>query len=146
MIYSKARNQLLIVVLVVGFFIGILYENFDKSIHFFEEEQLKIVEKIIEEVKAEEEEAARLAKEAETKGFEESTRPSMSVPTLGGAKDWYFYNDQLKTQGAQQFKQKWGKRVLEDNWRRANKVSTGASFDELERDRNHLGLCRLTAK
>ena len=89
-----------------------------------EEEQLKIVEKIIEEVKAEEEEAARLAKEAETKGFEESTRPSMSVPTLGGAKDWYFYNDQLKTQGAQQFKQKWGKRVLEDNWRRANKVST----------------------
>ena len=89
-----------------------------------EEEQLKIVEKIIEEVKREEEEAARLAKEAETKGFEESTRPSMSMPTLGGTKDWYFYNDQLKTQGAQQFKQKWGKRVLEDNWRRANKVST----------------------
>ncbi len=96
-----------------------------------EEEQLKIVEKIIEEVKREEEEAARLAKEAETKGFEESTRPSMSMPTLGGTKDWYFYNQQLKTQGAQQFKQKWGKRVLEDNWRRANKVSTGASFDEL---------------
>ena len=43
MIYSKARNQLLIVVLVVGFFVGILYENFDKTIHFFEEEQLKIV-------------------------------------------------------------------------------------------------------
>ncbi|MBQ5925454.1 MAG: hypothetical protein IIX03_01935, partial [Paludibacteraceae bacterium] len=97
-----------------------------------EEEQLEIVEKIIEEVKKEEEEAARLAKEAETKGFEESTRPSMSLPTLGGgSKDWYFYNDQLKTQGAQQFKQKWGKRVLEDNWRRANKVSTGGSFDDL---------------
>ena len=95
-----------------------------------EEEQLKIVEKIIEEVKKEEEEAARLAKEAETKGFEESVRPSMSVPTLGGAKDWYFYNQQLKTQGAQQFKQKWGKRVLEDNWRRANKVSMAPAMDE----------------
>ena len=95
-----------------------------------EEEQLKIVEKIIEEVIAEEEEAARLAKEAETKGFEESTRPSMSVPTLGGVKDWYFYNDQLKTQGAQQFKQKWGKRVLEDNWRRANKVSTAPAMED----------------
>ena len=95
-----------------------------------EEEQLKIVEKIIEEVKAEEEEAARLAKEAETKGFEESTRPSMSMPTLGGTKDWYFYNDQLKTQGAQQFKQKWGKRVLEDNWRRANKVSTAPAMED----------------
>lgn len=95
-----------------------------------EEEQLKIVEKIIEEVKKEEEEAARLAKEAETKGFEESTRPSMSMPTLGGAKDWYFYNPQLKTQGAQQFKQKWGKRVLEDNWRRANKVSTAPDMNE----------------
>ena len=110
-----------------------------------EEEQLKIVEKIIEEVKKEEEEAARLAKEAETKGFEESTRPSMSLPTLGGgAKDWYFYNDQLKTQGAQQFKQKWGKRVLEDNWRRANKVSTapvmneelGMGNEELDEDGN----------
>ncbi len=95
-----------------------------------EEEQLKIVEKIIDEVIAEEEEAARLAKEAETKGFEESTRPSMSVPTLGGVKDWYFYNDQLKTQGAQQFKQKWGKRVLEDNWRRANKVSTVPAMED----------------
>ena len=95
-----------------------------------EEEQLKIVEKIIDEVIAEEEEAARLAKEAETKGFEESTRPSMSVPTLGGVKDWYFYNDQLKTQGAQQFKQKWGKRVLEDNWRRANKVSTAPMMED----------------
>ena len=95
-----------------------------------EEEQLKIVEKIIDEVIAEEEEAARLAKEAETKGFEESTRPSMSVPTLGGVKDWYFYNDQLKTQGAQQFKQKWGKRVLEDNWRRANKVSTAPAMED----------------
>jgi tetratricopeptide (TPR) repeat protein len=95
-----------------------------------EEEQLKIVKKVIEEVKREEEEAARLAKEAETKGFEESTRPSMSMPTLGGAKDWYFYNQQLKTQGAQQFKQKWGKRVLEDNWRRSNKVSTAPDMNE----------------
>ena len=95
-----------------------------------EEEQLKIVEKIIEEVKREEEEAARLAKEAETKGFEESTRPSMAMPTLGGSQDWYFYNQQLKTQGAQQFKQKWGKRVLEDNWRRANKVSTAPDMNE----------------
>lgn len=97
-----------------------------------EEEQLKIVEKIIEDVKREEEEAARLAKEAETKGFVESTRPSMSVPTLGGSGDWYFYNQQLKTAGAQQFTQKWGKRVLEDNWRRANKVSAAPSLDGLD--------------
>ena len=96
-----------------------------------EEEQLEIVEKIIERVKAEEEEAARLAKEAETKGFEQSSRPSMAMANLGGSKDWYFYNDQLKTQGAQQFKQKWGKRVLEDNWRRSNKVSTAPAMDDL---------------
>ena len=32
--------------MAVGFFIGILYENFDKSIHFFEEEQLKIVQEM----------------------------------------------------------------------------------------------------
>ncbi len=118
----------------------ILQDSLQHLATLSEEEQLKIVEKIIEEVKAEEEEAARLAKEAETKGFEESTRPSMSMPAVGGAKDWYFYNDQLKTQGAQQFKQKWGKRVLEDNWRRANKVSTAPmSTDDSQQSTDESG-------
>ena len=32
--------------------------------------------------------------------------------------EWYFYNNNLKTQGAAQFKQNWGSRPNVDNWRR----------------------------
>lgn len=34
---------------------------------------------------------------------------------------WYFYNPQLVARGRVKFQQKWGNRVLEDNWRRSNK-------------------------
>lgn len=34
---------------------------------------------------------------------------------------WYFYNASSVTRGRQEFQQKWGTRVLEDNWRRSTK-------------------------
>jgi tetratricopeptide (TPR) repeat protein len=37
--------------------------------------------------------------------------------------EWYFYNTNLKTQGAAQFKQVWGNRPNADNWRRFANVS-----------------------
>lgn len=87
------------------------------------EEQTKIVEQIIEDVKREEEEAALKAKEDEEKGFVTADPFSMANATIGGNNDWYFYNAQLKQQGATQFRQKWGTRKLEDNWRRTNKAA-----------------------
>ena len=36
---------------------------------------------------------------------------------------WYFYSENAKSIGYNTFKQKWGNRVLEDNWRRTNKAS-----------------------
>lgn len=41
---------------------------------------------------------------------------------------WYFYNDQAVNIGRQQFVKNWGKRRLEDNWRRSNKNAT--QFEE----------------
>lgn len=37
--------------------------------------------------------------------------------------EWYFYNDNLKKQGAIQFKQVWGNRPNTDNWRRFEDVN-----------------------
>jgi outer membrane protein assembly factor BamD (BamD/ComL family) len=37
--------------------------------------------------------------------------------------EWYFYNSNLKTQGAAQFKQVWGNRPNADNWRRFSNVT-----------------------
>lgn len=45
---------------------------------------------------------------------------------------WYFYNSTTLSFGYSEFIRKWGKRKLEDHWRRANKSSI--SFDEIESD------------
>lgn len=42
MIHNKSKNQLLFIVLVVGFFVGILYENWMKSIILFDREYLEM--------------------------------------------------------------------------------------------------------
>jgi len=94
-----------------------------------EEEQLAIVNKIIEDVKAEEAAKAEKLKKEETEGFQQSIRPDMSMAK--GSQEWYFYNTQLIQRGAQMFKGKWGNRVLEDDWRRSNKVSSGGG-DKME--------------
>lgn len=55
--------------------------------------------------------------------------PSSSSTDLfaGSTKgEWYFYNDNLKTQGQQKFKQSWGNRPNTDNWRRFAEVSQQA--------------------
>jgi len=99
-----------------------------------EEEQLAIVNAIIEQVKADEAAEAERLKKEETEGFQESVRPDMSMAR--GQQDWYFYNQQLIQKGAQMFRNKWGNRPLEDDWRRSNKVgsSIGGIMDEKPAD------------
>ncbi|HYO20958.1 MAG TPA: tetratricopeptide repeat protein, partial [Flavisolibacter sp.] len=48
--------------------------------------------------------------------------------------EWYFYNNNSRTQGAAQFKQLWGNRPNADNWRRFAVVSQQA----MNRDPNNL--------
>lgn len=49
--------------------------------------------------------------------------------------EWYFYNNNLKTQGAAQFKQVWGNRPNADNWRRFSAVSQQLA---IKNNRNNL--------
>ncbi len=86
-------------------------------------EQRAIVDDIIAKQKVTDSIAAAKEKEAATKGFVESDRPNMSITI--GSQDWYFYNPQLIAKGQTSFKNKWGNRPLEDNWRRSNKVASG---------------------
>ena len=41
----------------------------------------------------------------------------------GGSTSWYFYNSSLITAGKSEFQRKWGRRKLEDDWRRSDKAS-----------------------
>ncbi len=47
-------------------------------------------------------------------------------PNNATKSNWYFYNTALIQKGSTEFKQKWGNRKLEDNWRRI--AATNASF------------------
>lgn len=56
---------------------------------------------------------------------ENPNRPQNNVatPTMPtGNASWYFYNPQTVSQGKNEFQRVWGKRKLEDNWRRRNKT------------------------
>ncbi len=96
-----------------------------------EAERLAIIDKKIEQVKKEEEEAKALAEkeaylaEQEAKGTgidRPGTELTTTVlPTASGGSTFYFYNPQTVAQGKTQFQRKWGRRPLEDNWRRRDK-------------------------
>ena len=43
---------------------------------------------------------------------------------------WYFYNQTSISYGLQEFREKWGERKLEDNWRRSNKQTVLAAGEE----------------
>ena len=47
---------------------------------------------------------------------------------------WYFYNPTTLSFGFSEFGRKWGRRKLEDNWRRSNKKSFGIEEAETEED------------
>ena len=98
-----------------------------------EEEQLKIVEQLIADlIKAEEEEAERAA-QAEREAANNSGPRSVNTSNMlggGGSAEWYFYNPQLMRSGQQTFRQQWGNRTLEDNWRRISKAATSTFMED----------------
>lgn len=92
-----------------------------------EAEQRKIVERIIEELIKAEEEAAEKAALAEREAMNvgpRSVNTSNMLGSGGANASWYFYNPQLMRSGQQTFRQQWGNRTLEDNWRRISKAAT----------------------
>lgn len=113
-----------------------------------EDQLYKVIDDIIaevvrleEEAKKAEEEAALMAQREEALGAAQAKGPQMNTPQMTtGDKSWYFYNTQLVAQGKKDFQQMWGRRKLEDNWRRSNKSvladesDEGVNYDEEEGD------------
>ena len=106
------------------------------------EEIEAIVDNIIKEVvKKEEEEKKKAEEDARNARREEALskvqgRMQTNTPSVGTSDgSWYFYNTQLVAQGKRTFQEKWGRRKLEDNWRRSNKsVLADSSFEEYDYD------------
>jgi len=100
----------------------LLQDSLQRLSKMTEEEQLKVCEQLvadlIEQEKQDSIQAAQAARNAENDdGGLQSVNTSKMIGA-GGSGEWYFYNPSLLRQGQQQFRQKWGNRALEDNWRR----------------------------
>ncbi len=98
-----------------------------------EEEQLKIIEKLIADLEKAEKEAAEKAAQAAREAKNNTGLQSVNTQNMigggGAAGDWYFYNAQLIRSGKQAFMQQWGNRPLEDNWRRLSKTMVSTFAD-----------------
>lgn len=123
--------------LVVEHNIVVLQDSLQRLAALSEEEQLKVVEKIIADlIQAEKDEAERLA-QAERAAENDNGPRSVNTQNMlggGGSGAWYFYNPQLMRSGKQTFRTQWGNRILEDNWRRLSKASTSSSFMAAEEE------------
>lgn len=101
-----------------------------------EDERLKVINKIIDELKKKEKEEAEEAALAEYEANKDDSQGGngpnapKQFQMNNGDDSWYFYNTATVQSGRQEFQRKWGSRKLEDNWRRRNKASF--SFDDFE--------------
>ncbi|GBU06861.1 hypothetical protein AwDysgo_01920 [Bacteroidales bacterium] len=101
-----------------------------------ENERMAVIDKIIAEViKKEKEEKEKIEQDKFAEAQESNrdnmpnlqagSRPSATPANLGPSNsisgEFYFYNSQTVASGKNSFQQKWGRRKLEDDWRRKTK-------------------------
>ncbi|HEX3006243.1 MAG TPA: tetratricopeptide repeat protein, partial [Bacteroidales bacterium] len=93
-------------------------------------DRLRIVEGIIRDMRAREAETRQKEMLANQTYSQSNVRNVTSANNQGA---WYFYNPTSVQQGMVEFQSKWGKRKLEDNWRRRNKgVNISTETAEVE--------------
>jgi outer membrane protein assembly factor BamD (BamD/ComL family) len=93
-------------------------------------EQEAFLEKV--KTKLEKDEKERLEQEAkraaEIAAMQQSAQAG-NTAAGGGGNRWYFYNQRNKTDGFETFKQLWGQRELEDDWRRSTKMPSTVNME-----------------
>lgn len=105
------------------------------------DEQMKVCEKIVADLLEQERQDSIKAAQAALKAENDAADGPTSVNTSnmlggggGGSSAWYFYNPNLLRSGKQQFRQRWGTRKLEDNWRRMIQGAPSFGFAQEKTD------------
>jgi tetratricopeptide (TPR) repeat protein len=90
------------------------------------EDQIRKIDAIIVEDERKREEAKAAVKESTQSNqiFDPSRQSEANQFNKGSGSSWYFYNPQAISFGFNEFAKKFGKRKLEDNWRRSKKEAT----------------------
>lgn len=92
-----------------------------------ERERLMVIDRIIADLIAKEEEQRRLEQERMLAAMQQRN-PDYALPQAGGG-EWYFYNPSAVNFGKNEFRRIWGPRPLEDLWRLQNKEAN--MFDSM---------------
>ena len=110
-----------------------------------EAERLKIIDRIIEELKKKEKEEQRAREEAEATatlqqqsavGNRQRTNQQTTPTQQQAGGPWYFYNPQTVSQGKRTFEQQWGRRENTDDWQRVNRTVVNLAQDNTENPDN----------
>ena len=88
-----------------------------------ETERNKTIQKIIEDLIEKEQEELREQQNRSYASFENRNGRNNNFGENVSAGQWYFYNPATLSYGLSEFRKTWGKRKLEDDWRRSNKKS-----------------------
>ena len=125
-----------------------LQDSLQRLAKMSEEERLKVIDKLIDDLKKKEKEERRALEEAETEKVlaqqsaignrqqqNRNTTPTQQ-PTTGNGQ-WYFYNPQLVNQGKRTFEQQWGRRENTDDWQRINKTVVATTAAEMPDSLDH---------
>jgi len=95
-----------------------------------EAEREALITKMIEDEQERQRNMENVAMQgAQDQGYYRSNRYRMGMGSSGGS-GWYFYNPQTVSYGKVTFQQQWGRRPLEDDWRRADKNTIMLGEDE----------------
>ncbi len=118
--------------LVVQHEIVLLQDSLQRLSAKSPEERLKSIQAYLAQKALDEKLAAEREEKMQKRIEDNIERASQSAaPQFAGGnsqQEWYFYNPALVRSGQTEFQSRWGRRKLEDNWRRTNKTSV--LFDE----------------
>ena len=102
-----------------------------------EASRMRIIDGIINDVRTKEAESQIAESQRLQDYYNNQYRQNMVIGDKTSAAKWYFYNPVSVSQGMKDFQLKWGKRRLEDNWRRRNKgVTLGGMEPEVAGSEN----------
>lgn len=105
-------------------------------------EREAVAERIVEEIKRKEEEEALAKQRAQMDQLALNNQGGgpAGLAGVGGpsAEGFYFYNSTVRSRGVSTFKQRWGNRKLEDNWRRKDKSTSAMVVGDESSDEGQL--------
>jgi tetratricopeptide (TPR) repeat protein len=111
-----------------------LQDSLQSIARLSETERNKVIDQIIARTIKEEQQAAREQADAQ-RHQAINNNGSDGFLSMGGVQQtntaasngaWYFYNPAAVASGEEQFEHQWGRRTLEDDWRRSNKNGQGS--------------------